>query len=93
MIGTLNILVVDDEPNMRRVLQILLERLGHTVVLADDGAAALERLAADSVDLIISDLRMPRLDGLGLQRALREQGLQIPPVSYTHLTLPTSDLV
>lgn len=78
MIGTLNILVVDDEPNMRRVLQILLERLGHTVVLADDGAAALERLAADSVDLIISDLRMPRLDGLGLQRALREQGLQIP---------------
>lgn len=78
MIGTLNILVVDDEPNMRRVLQILLERLGHTVVLADDGAAALERLAAASVDLIISDLRMPRLDGLGLQRALREQGLQIP---------------
>lgn len=77
-VAALHILVVDDEPSMRRVLQIMLERMGHTVVVADDGVSALTVLESESVDLVISDLRMPRLDGLGLQEAMRERQIAVP---------------
>lgn len=76
--ASLHILVVDDEPSMRRVLQIMLERMGHQVVVADDGVSALEHLDTEVIDLVISDLRMPRLDGLGLQEAMHERQIAIP---------------
>ena len=77
------ILVVDDEPKMRRLLEMTLQGMGHAVVQAGDGQEALDLLAAEPCDLVLSDMRMPRLDGLGLLRSMRERGLETPVVMLT----------
>jgi len=78
-----NILVVDDEAKMRRLLEILLKQMGHEVYQADNGIKALKILNEQSVDLIITDLKMPQLDGLGLIRKLHEQNSDIPVIVIT----------
>ena len=65
------ILVVDDEAHIRDVVQYALEREGHRVLTAPDGAAALARLEAERVDLVVLDVVMPELDGLALCRRIR----------------------
>lgn len=60
------ILVVDDEESMREFLTIMLHREGYTVDAAFDGAQAVARLKERSYDLVISDIKMPRLDGFGV---------------------------
>ena len=60
------ILLVDDDANLRRVLEIQLESSGHAVTTADSAAAALEHLDAEGFDVIITDIRMPEMDGLAL---------------------------
>jgi len=77
------ILVVDDEASMREVLRILLEKEGHEVLLAEDGSAGLAVAAASPLDLIISDVRMPRLDGVRFLAALREAGCHSPVIMVT----------
>lgn len=77
------VLVVDDEPNMRRVLEIMLRNAGHVVYGAANGREALVQLAAHPVDLVLTDMRMPELDGMGLLRALREEGNQVPVIVIT----------
>ncbi len=64
------ILVVEDDPLVAGVVTDLLETEGHTVEMARNGHEALEKIAAHSYDLIVSDLRMPKLDGVGLYREL-----------------------
>jgi len=66
------ILVVDDEPSVIRGLTRLLRRDGHTVDTAPNGRMALARLQECAYDLILSDLRMPELDGAGLYQALAQ---------------------
>lgn len=66
-----HILVVDDEENTRLGLQLLLQSEGHRVCTAADGLCALALLQSDSVDLVLTDLQMPHLDGLGLLQAVR----------------------
>lgn len=67
------ILVVDDEPGVRAVLDRFLTRCGHQVTLAEDGGEALERIegATEPYDLVLSDLRMPGIDGRNLVRRLK----------------------
>ncbi|MEK7205726.1 MAG: response regulator, partial [candidate division NC10 bacterium] len=77
------ILVVDDEESMREFLRILLEKAGHQVTTAGDGAAALALATKQDMDLIISDIKMPRLDGVGLLAGLRQHGLEIPMIMMT----------
>ena len=60
------ILVVDDEPSMREFLSIYLEKLGHRVVSAGSGETALALADKESPDLVVSDIRMPGMDGLEL---------------------------
>jgi CheY-like chemotaxis protein len=67
------ILVVDDEPEMAQMLAEILQRVGHNVETAGDGQEALERLGSQSYDLVLSDLRMPNLDGPGLYKAVAER--------------------
>jgi PAS domain S-box-containing protein len=62
------ILVVDDEPEVARLVADVLEREGQHVEMAADGRAALEKLRRDDFDLIVSDIKMPELDGPGLYR-------------------------
>jgi two-component system NtrC family sensor kinase len=64
------VLVVDDEPLVAGLLVELLEGDGHQVEVASNGRAALERLGARGFDLIISDFKMPVLDGAGLYEGL-----------------------
>lgn len=67
------ILIVEDETHIARVMSLWLGRHGHDVVMAANGLTALELLNAESVDLIITDMNMPGLDGLGLITRVREQ--------------------
>lgn len=67
----MNILVVDDEAAIRKSLDIFLRLRAHAVLEAEDGAGALNVLAGEPVDLIITDIRMPVLDGLGLLEQVR----------------------
>jgi two-component system response regulator PilR (NtrC family) len=66
------ILVVDDEISMREFLGILLEREGYRVDLADSGDGALSLLESATYDLVVSDIKMPGLDGLGLLTRIKE---------------------
>ncbi|HYI70704.1 MAG TPA: PAS domain S-box protein [Skermanella sp.] len=66
----LRLLIVDDDPEIALTLAEMLEPDGHAIDIAENGAEALERLAGQPFDLIISDLRMPELDGPGLYREL-----------------------
>jgi CheY-like chemotaxis protein/anti-sigma regulatory factor (Ser/Thr protein kinase) len=68
------ILIVDDDPGTRLLLARLLEAEGHEVTSAEDGVEALERLARESFDVLLVDLRMPRMGGLDLLARLRERG-------------------
>ena len=72
------ILVVDDDPDLRDAVALALVHAGYAVEEADDGVAALERIARQAPDLILSDVRMPRLDGIGLVTALAQHTPAIP---------------
>src|SRR5436190_23282888 len=63
------LLVADDDPGLRESLERTLTREGYRVVLASDGRAALECVPAGGVDLVVTDLRLPGLNGLELLRA------------------------
>ena len=68
------ILVVDDEPSIREVVTLYLERAGYHVIVAADGQAALKVLEKRSPDLVVLDLMLPQVDGLEITRQLRVQG-------------------
>lgn len=82
MTAKLRILVVDDEPLLLRALTRLLLRQGWQVTTAGDGQAALQILAENEFDLILSDVRMPRLDGPGLLIALSKRSTPMPPFVF-----------
>jgi DNA-binding NtrC family response regulator len=80
------ILVVDDDPVQRRLLQSMVARAGYEVMVAEGGDAALAMLTgadAGSIDAVVLDLMMPDLDGLGVLARLREAGLAIPVIVQT----------
>jgi nitrogen regulation protein NR(I) len=77
------ILVVDDEANLRRVLSAQLSREGYEVHTAEDGEAALSYLKEHHIDLVITDLRMPRMNGLDLLRAALRDDPTLPVVILT----------
>lgn len=74
------LLVVDDENNLRLVVQKEMSRQGHEVETASDGAAAWELLEHQDFDVLLCDINMPRLDGIGLLRRLREKSQNPPEV-------------
>ena len=67
-----NILLVDDEPQILRAYRRVLERGGHSVVLAGDGESAMARIGAEPFDAIVTDVSMPRMNGIEFLRAVRE---------------------
>ena len=77
------ILLVEDEVNMARTLAKNLERAGHRVERAPHGEAALARLGEASFDVVLTDLKMPVMDGMGLLRAMHERGLPAAVVVLT----------
>jgi two-component system response regulator AtoC len=77
------ILIADDEPNLRRVLVAILRRDGHDVVQAVDGAEAIERISSGDVDVVITDLRMPKVDGMEVLRHTSRTNPQVPVIMIT----------
>jgi two-component system, NtrC family, response regulator AtoC len=77
------ILVVDDEPNLRRVLAALLDRDGYDVHTAEDGEQALEILKEHHIDMLLTDLRMPKIDGMELLRRALTIDEELPVVIIT----------
>jgi two-component system response regulator PilR (NtrC family) len=77
------VLVVDDEKAMRELLTVLLEKQGHAAIAASDGEEALRLVAEERPDLVISDVRMPRMDGIGLLAGLRERDPRLPVIMIT----------
>jgi two-component system, OmpR family, KDP operon response regulator KdpE len=67
------VLVADDEPAIRKVVRDALEREGHRVETAIDGQEALERFAEGEYDLLVTDLAMPRVDGIELVKEIRRK--------------------
>jgi len=84
--------LADDQDLVREALKALLERCDlEVVLLAADGAELLERIDATSADVIVSDIRMPGLDGISMVRKLRGRGNRTPVVMLT--TFEDSDLL
>jgi DNA-binding response OmpR family regulator len=68
------ILVIDDEPSIREVVTLYLQRAGYRVLVAADGEAALQALDRHSPDLVVLDLMLPQVDGLEITRKMRATG-------------------
>ncbi len=69
----MNILVVDDDPELRQSLAEVLKDAGHEITVAADGRAAMAELAATTFDTVLSDVQLPGVDGLTLLRTVRQQ--------------------
>ena len=77
------ILVADDEPSMREMLSIVLQREGHRVLLAEGGRAAVELLRREPVDILVSDVRMPDMNGVDLLREAKHLDPQVIGIMIT----------
>jgi DNA-binding NtrC family response regulator len=77
------ILVVDDEESLRKILSRFLSGLGHDVLTATNGADALTLLEDGGVDLLITDINLPEVDGIELLRALNARGKKIPAIAMS----------
>lgn len=85
------VLVADDEANLRKVLTAMLRREGYEVLSAADGEEAWDILQKSPVDVLLTDLKMPKLDGMALLERLLTDGFSIPVVMLTaHGTVDTA---
>ncbi|UCG61704.1 MAG: response regulator [Candidatus Zixiibacteriota bacterium] len=73
MKSSIAILVVDDEEMMRTLLSKILSREGYKILTAEDGVRALELLRKEKIDLVISDMKMPRMNGFELLKHIKEE--------------------
>ncbi|HWP57553.1 MAG TPA: PAS domain S-box protein [Candidatus Acidoferrales bacterium] len=89
----MTILIVDDHPTDRRLLRVTLQAEGHSVVEAGDGVEALQLLGAKEVDMVISDILMPRMDGFQLCREIKKNEAlkQLPFVFYSGTYIDPED--
>lgn len=78
-----NIMVVEDDADLRRMMGSVLQHNGYRPLLAEDGDEALEILENEQADLIISDLMMPNTDGIELTRLLRQSNYNMPILMVT----------
>ena len=86
-----NILVVDDEKNIREGLGLALKRDDHILFLAADGIDALRIMKTEEIDLVITDLRMPNMDGDTLMKTILKEYFNIPVIILTgHGTVETA---
>ena len=81
--STPRVLVVDDERSMRELLSIVLRRDGYDVLIAEDGAAGLELLKRERVDILITDIRMPQMNGVDLLREAKRIAPDIVSIVMT----------
>jgi DNA-binding response OmpR family regulator len=83
-----NIMVVEDDPNTKKLMNAILSQNGYDVILADNGEHALELLDKKHVDLIVLDIMMPKMDGYMFTEILRESGCHTPILMVTTKETP-----
>ena len=76
-------MVVDDEIEMRIALETTLKREGHSITVAENGKQALEKFSADSFDLVLTDVNMPKMNGVELLNALKKKSPQTVAIMMT----------
>jgi len=84
---TKKILIVDDNPNMSVLLSDILEIFEYKGQHAQDGEEALEKLDSERYDMVFTDLRMPKMDGIDLLKAIKEHHPDLPVVVITGYSL------
>src|SRR5580704_3670365 len=85
------VLIVDDEPNLRKILSHQLSRDGYDVLTAEDGEQGLALLREHHIDLVITDLKMPKVDGMTLLKKALEEEPDLPVILITaHGTIDTA---
>jgi nitrogen regulation protein NR(I) len=85
------VLIVDDEPNLRKILSAQLTRDGYDVLTAEDGEQGLQLLREHHIDLVVTDLKMPKVDGMTLLKRALEEEPELPIVLITaHGTIDTA---
>jgi CheY-like chemotaxis protein len=77
------ILLVDDEPNVRFVLAAVLEQAGYKVDVAEDGFKALRKIQQNMPDLVVTDLRMPNMNGFELLSIIRTRFVSVPTIAVS----------
>lgn len=82
----MSVLVVDDEPPIRRFLRTSLRAQGYEVFEAQDGREALDTLGQNAIDVVVLDLGLPHLDGFGVIECLREVGSAVPIIVLSSRT-------
>ena len=86
-----SVLIVEDDAATRRLYKFLLTNGGYPVLEAEDGVAALEQLALHHCDLVITDMNMPRMDGMDLIRAIRRDYSDIYVILITAFGTPDTE--
>ncbi len=84
----INILVVDDDKNIRKLLKAVLEREKFNVYLAEDGEQALSTLDQVKIDIAVVDIMMPKIDGYEFTKALRQANCELPVLMLSAKQLP-----
>ena len=85
------VLVIDDEPNVRTLLDILLRQEGYDVILADNGWTGLQLYRQEHPDVILLDLKMPGLDGVTVLKQIRSVDLTQPVIVLTGDSTPQTE--
>lgn len=80
-------MAVDDSPTIRELLRDILSAAGYDVITAVDGADALAKMGRESCDMLVTDLNMPQLDGIGLVSAVRK----LPGQRFLPILMLTSE--
>lgn len=84
-----NILVADDDKNIRRLIQAVLEAEGYNVFTAEDGVQALNVIGEQSIDLVVLDIMMPNMDGYEFTEILRKENNDLPILMVSAKQLPS----
>ncbi|HQA97243.1 MAG TPA: response regulator transcription factor [Clostridia bacterium] len=83
-----HVLVADDDKNTRRLIQAVLEQNGYTVTTAVDGEDAMKKLEEASIDLLVLDIMMPKMDGYAFTKELRDARSDLPILMISAKQLP-----
>jgi two-component system chemotaxis response regulator CheY len=86
-----NVLIVEDDAATRRLYKFMLTNGGYPVIEAEDGMAALEQLARHHCDLVITDMNMPRMDGMELIQAIRRDYNDVYVILITAFGTPDTE--
>ena len=84
----INVLIVDDDKNIRKLMKAVLERAGYNVYTAEDGQVALELIDGVKIDVAIVDIMMPNMDGYEFTKTLRQGNADLPVIMVSAKQLP-----